>query len=636
MVKKGQTQWQVAAMQVIESSLKIKVTVKLRSLILALFFLNYGFFGFGLPWNSDSFSGLFNMTRITAFVLTVIASLLIIEWNQSRKIEFIEISLIQLILALSLTASALLIRESLYLTYMSGDELAYLSNSIHHTLKLASMLGNLGQGNASGDFIEMLTLQKMSGLGLIILAFCSTWIYIFIKISKKYKFATLLITFIALRLINDYFFHFSFQYLNGYAIPLAPITGISSNDLPYRLTSTFVFFLVIIVGIGRINKLKAFVVVFTAFFFALLFDFFGNFILVLETTMYFACFGTVVLYRLIRKEQFSMTSTLWIATISVHFRPTNIIWVALCFTLLAATHRKDLKKMLEFLPQIALVAPFLIDSVFRTLLIVRGGVYSEADNQYFYPANEYQLMAMSFLQSFSIEEIVILVGLLIALLLREKTVLPVLLYALWVLALYIPLIPKSTLGQSKYIYELFIPVFLSLILILFQNISLSNWKSNILASAIVATSFFASFNNPNEEYVFKVEKSKIIQSPGYIIAPLAHKISMQSQNAISNEEYCVNPSPIYGDAYYLLRNETSFERERRREIEQFPIFPLDPADLVRKEGQPHCLIVDSMLIKHRYANLLAGWHRIYVSSDAKFDSVFEIWLKPKGGEGSGA
>jgi len=224
----------------------------------------------------------------------------------------------------------------------------------------------------------------------------------------------------------------------------------------------------------------------------------------------------------------------------------------------------------------------------------------------------------------------------ISLIFREKTWLPVLLYVVWVLVLYIPLIPKSTLGQSKYNYELVIPIFLFLVLILFQNISLNSWLSNALVLTIIAVSFLASINNAHEKYDFKLENFKIIQSRGYIAAPLAHKISMQTQKAISNEEYCFNPSPIYGDAYYLLRDETSFERERRREIEESLVFPPDPTDFIWENGQINCFIVDSTLIKQKYAKSLSRWHRIYTSSDPNFDSVFEVWLKPKGGEVSGA
>jgi hypothetical protein len=102
------------------------------------------------------------MARSIAFVLSAIISLLIIERGQKSNNKVIELSIIQVLLALSATVSALLIRESIYSTYISGDELAYLSNSSFHTQKLASMLGNIGSENTSSGFIGMLTLQKMS------------------------------------------------------------------------------------------------------------------------------------------------------------------------------------------------------------------------------------------------------------------------------------------------------------------------------------------------------------------------------------------------------------------------------------------------------------------------------------------
>ena len=620
----------------IKRTLEKKLTIKLGSLVLFLFLLDYGLFGFGLSWTAESFSGFFNKLRVTVFVVTIIVSLLVINRGLRESNKKIQISISQLILVTIVTASAFVARKAMYSTSISGDELAYLSNSSYHIIKITSLINGLGLSNTENSLFGSLPLQQLAFLGLIVLF--SGWLLIYrvLKIRAKFRIAALLLIFISLRLSNDYFFHFSFQYMSGYTIPFVPISAISSDDLVYRIINTFVFFLVVTVGLGSLSRLNQAARLLGASLALLLFDFFGNFIPILETTMFFVCFGTVVLYRLIYLDHFSVESTLWIAVISVHFRPTNIIWVTLCVSILLINHRKQVRKMIEYLPQIGLVAPFVVDSIFRSAVIARGNVYSEDDNQYFGAGNEYVLMARSILQSFSKLEILFFVVLFVVLIFRKNFRVPIFLYILLVLVIYIPMIPKSTVGQFKYNYELVIPLFFVMALLISRHFALSNLRSVLLVVSILTISFISNVNNPNEDFVFRMLNLKNVQSPGFIAAPSVQKMSLQSQQEITGEEYCFNPSPLYGDAYYLLRNETNFQREQRRKFESSLVYPPDSGDFLRINQQINCLVIDSEPTKQKYHKYTTGWHKIYTASDPNFNSVFEVWLKPRKGETGGS
>jgi hypothetical protein len=609
-----------------------QITIKLSSVVLFLFLINYGLLGFGLPWSLESFSGLFNQLRIVAFVLTAFFSIAIMSNGLKQNDKRIQVTGNQLILAMVATAISFFSRGAIYSTLLSGDELAYLTNSSFHSIKVGALISDkispLTQTSISGTF----SLQQLSLLGFLVIICCSILMLKLIKSNGETRAAIALTFFVLLRLINDYFFHFSFQHLSGYAISIAPISAVSSSDLVYRIVNTFLFFLVVIVGLGKLVRINQAERLLGAILFLLLFDFFGNFIPILETTMYFVCFGTVVLYRLIQKNQYSFESTLWIAAISVHFRPTNIIWVMLCLGISLITARKKLREILKYLPQIALVAPFIVDSIFRAMVIARGGIYAEADNQYFNTGNAYQITGRSLLQSFSLLEIVIFAGLFIALTISNKFRLPVLLYITLVLFLYIPMIPKSTVGQLKYNYELVLPILLAMVLVLSQTVSKGMAVSSFTVALIVPISIYSNVYNPNEEYVFKTFSSKIIQSPGYIAEPSIHKMSIQTQRAITGENYCFNPSPIYGDGYYLLRSETNFQRQQRRKLESSLVYPSNQAEFLEKNPIINCLIIDSALTKRKYDIYSAGWHRVYNAIDMDFHSVFEIWIKAtKGG-----
>ena len=626
-------QVQVVWKELISSGYKrltnVQISMKLGSAVLFLFLMDYGFLGFGLPWTLDSFSGKFNQLRIIAFVLTTFLSILLISHGLKQNDKKIQVSAAQIILAMVATASSLLARGAMYSTAVSGDELAYLSNSSFHSIKIGTLLAETSPPFTETSLSGSLSLQQLSFLGLIVII--TGWLLMFtlIKNSGKIRVAVVILTFISLRLINDYFFHFSFQHLSGYAISIAPISAISSNDLVYRIANTFVFFLVVSVGLGRLSRFNQAGRLLGAFLFLLLFDFFGNFVPSLETTMFFVCFGTVVLYRLIEKNQYNFDSTLWIAAISVHFRPTNIIWVLLCLGISLKTHRMQLRIILRYLPQIGLVALFVVDSIFRAIVVARGGIYAKTDNQYFTSGNDYQTMARSLQQSFSLLELLIFAALFTTLMFSNKFLLPVLLYVILVLLLYIPMIPESTVGHLKYNYELVLPIYFVMILLLSQREDQSRGKSSFIIGLILPISIYSNLNNPNEDYVFKTQSSQNIQSPGYITEPLAHKMSLQSQRAITGEKYCFNATPIYGDGYYLLRGETNFQREQRSEFEGLLVSLSDPVEFLERNREINCVIVDSALTKRKYDNYLTGWHKIYKASDTDFDSVFEIWIKPR-------
>lgn len=567
-----------------------------------------------------------------AFVLTALFSIVFIGQGLNQSDKKIHVSATQVILAMVATACSFLARGAMYSTSISGDELAYLSNSIFHSTKIGALFFEKSAPFTETSLSGSLSLQQLSFLGLLVII--TGWLLMFklIRNNAKVRVAIAFFIFISLRLLNDYFFGFSFQHLSGYVIPTAPISAVSSDDLVYRLSNTFLFFLVVSVGLGRLSSFNQAVRLFGTYLFLLLFDFFGNFVPSLETTMYFVCFGTVVLYRLIQKNQYDFDSTLWIAAISVHFRPTNIIWVILCLGISFKTNKMQIREILKYLPQIGLVAPFIVDSILRAILVARGGIYAETNNHYFTSGNDYQIMATSLQESFSLLELLIFSALFTIFTFYSRFRFPVLLYVILVLVSYIPMIPKSAVGHFKYNYELILPVIFVMILLLTQREVESRAKSNFILALIIPISIYSNLNNPNEDYVFKILPSHNIQSPGYINEPLAHKMSMQSQRAITGVNYCFNATPIYGDGYYLLRGETSFQREQRREFEESLLSSPDPVEFLEKNQEINCVVVDSSLTKRKYNNYLTSWHKIYMSSDADYDSIFEIWLKPRKGE----
>ena len=166
-------QVQVVWKELISSGYKrltnVQISMKLGSAVLFLFLMDYGFLGFGLPWTLDSFSGKFNQLRIIAFVLTTFLSILLISHGLKQNDKKIQVSAAQIILAMVATASSLLARGAMYSTAVSGDELAYLSNSSFHSIKIGTLLAETSPPFTETSLSGSLSLQQLSFLGLIVI-----------------------------------------------------------------------------------------------------------------------------------------------------------------------------------------------------------------------------------------------------------------------------------------------------------------------------------------------------------------------------------------------------------------------------------------------------------------------------------
>ena len=162
----------------------IQTSIKLSSVVLFLFLINYGLLGFGLPWSLESFSGLFNQLRIAAFVLTAFVSFAIISNGLKQNDKRIQVTANQFILAMVATTISFLSRGAIYSTSLNGDELAYLANSSFHSIKVGALISDkispLTQTSVSGMF----SLQQLSLLGFLVIICCLTLMLRLIKSNR--------------------------------------------------------------------------------------------------------------------------------------------------------------------------------------------------------------------------------------------------------------------------------------------------------------------------------------------------------------------------------------------------------------------------------------------------------------------
>jgi hypothetical protein len=283
---------------------------------LVTLFIVYGFYGYT---TADTLSNNFFGFNYLSIVLICVFTLLIFGVRNKSKdyYTYINVDSKNIVITIIFFLVNLTINQDYLAIPLSGDELAYSSQSMTHAIKIIEELSNLFSSFDNLGVNRVIRFINFGEMSLLILA-----MVIFVKIKNRFiKFFT--ITFVTLLLRSIYSF-FGGQSGANSPLPALPYQLFSSlfgiSDLGFRVAS--ILFLSIFQGIAwkiiyeknRINDSIIFLAILS------IVPIFRIFFLSIEISIWAFYFTTLILLLLSKNTLLLRTNILYFAAIFTYFR----------------------------------------------------------------------------------------------------------------------------------------------------------------------------------------------------------------------------------------------------------------------------------------------------------------------------
>lgn len=608
--------------------MKISSELKLDNLSLLrfLFILCYGYYDFGMPISFKDLSFL-NFLHISVFLIALIVSTYFIFRKNTKTLQNLSVQIRTVPVWIMITLAFVFINWNVFNTFLTGDELAYTGNSWNHVLVISDRLYN------SGIIIDKLNIEAKSLIQVLNIMILLALIFTAKKVYQVTQGGMWLIALAVLgllKLLNYHVFHFSFQYLGGYTIPINLASVFSPTDLVIRIVNFSFFIFIILIGIHKKDKTNHALI--ASLCLLLCTATLGNSLQAIDTTIFYIAFGTVVLFRLLKPNDYELEQTIQIAAIGVFFRPANLIWVILCLVVQAKINKKGIFSKNNTVSFMALI-PFLVEIFFRVIKSFRNSdIVSDISSIYYPEAGRIFAFIMSINDATDTSFLLVVLISIIALVLSRTTLYLFLVYMMLIFTLYIYMIPNGIVGHNKYPIEVLSPLAIVLFSVLLQKLSDKLGENKFwYFSAISVISIFLlylSFNFTTKN--FFTYDSKYSQRETFISYPLEVRMSLSEIQKISNSSNCVNPGVTYGKPYYVLRGESFKNLKKFHEFRQSFSDP-EQFEFLFGSKDFGCVLIDLISDRERVERLLldSGYRLKTSLRGDKFQTRFDLYIKER-------
>lgn len=294
----------------------IKIQISLVDLALVTLFVVYGFYGYTTAGTlSNNFLG-FNLLNI---VLMCVFTLLIFGVRNKSEdyYTYINVDSKNIVIIIIFFLVNLTINQDYLTIPLSGDELAYSSQSMTHAIKIIEELSNLFSSLDNFGVNRVIGFINFIEMSLLFLA-----LVMFVKIKNRFiKFFTITLVTLLFRSIYSFF---GGQSGPNSPLPALPYQLFSSifgiSDLGFRVAS--ILFLSIFQGIAwkiiyekhRINDTIIFLSILS------IVPIFRIFYLSIEISIWAFYFTTIILLLLSKNTLLFRTNILYLAAIFTYFR----------------------------------------------------------------------------------------------------------------------------------------------------------------------------------------------------------------------------------------------------------------------------------------------------------------------------
>jgi hypothetical protein len=597
-------------------------SINVKTLVIGMMIINYGLFGYGLNLNKQNLGSISVGTRTVFYnLLLIVSTYLLIKKTHNAAIK-IKIDLRIIIFAVSATLIAVLSNFQIYQTYLNGDELAYVSNSWFHSAKVIADFSK----TESGILLDSQMLDLLKIPIVLMLAVLTIFIILTKKTSNRVQASLTVISVVILQQLNNHYFNFNFQYLSGYTFAPLITSTLFPNDFAMRVGNTAFFYLLISMGLFRRKSRKQDLAWMISILVMLSIPAFSNFIPVVDTVSYFVSFGFIILFRTLNAGNYDIRVTLWIACISIFFRPANIVWLILVLLCIHFKEKKYLKDIDSYVP-ILLVVPFIADIAMQKLTLLYYGIASgNSQSGGSLDLDSYKNYFISIYKAYDQVTFTLLLISLILFLCFKVTRYILFVYVALLLFTYVPLIPNGISGHYKYAFETTLPLIVTSLSILIKSI-LKHWfriQSYFGIAILICVISFGWIQQNRQIFADETISSKG-QLQNFYGYPLENRLNLRDLSRFVTSRECRNTGSIYGDSYFYLRGEKISETLARKEKSSGYEFSEDNLNPTRDDN---CLIVDSMINKSEYTSRLSetGWLRVYLITGEKFGSTSEIWI----------
>ncbi len=593
------------------------------SMLRFLFILCYGYFDFGIPISLKNMS-LLNFLHSSSYLIALSVSAYFVFRKSTITLKPLTVQMRSVSVWLVITVSFVSINWYNFNTYLTGDELAYAGNSWNHVLAISDRLYD------SEILINNLNIETKSLIQIF-----NIFILLAIVISARRahqavnggRWLLVLILVGLLKLLNNQVFHFSFQYLGGYTIPINLASVLSPTDIVIRIVNFSFFVLIILIGTYKDNKINQALVASLILFLST--TTLGNSLQAIDTTIFYIAFGTTILFRLLRHNDYALEQTIQIAAIGVFFRPANLIWVFLCFMIQARINKKSLFSKSNSVSFMALI-PFLVEVFFRVVKNFRNAdIVPDVSSIYYPEAGRVFAFLLSITDSTDTLFLLAALFSIVALLMSRRALILFFVYTILIFTLYIYMVPNGIIGQYKYPIEVLSPLAIVLMSIVLQKVFDKFGEKNRLwgfsvISVMIVLFLFLNVNSGAKS--FSSYDSKYSQRETYISYPLEVRMSMSEAQKLSNEKVCVNPGATYGKPYYVLRGETfrnlkDFHQARQKfsDPEQF--------QYLFRSKDVGCVLIDLITDRRSVEKLLANsGYKLRISLQGeKLQTQFDLY-----------
>ena len=597
-------------------------SLRASNVALFLFCINYGLFGFGLSLNTANLSSISVGSRTVIFNLVLIVCLYFLVSHAQTSDPIIRVKLSTIGISISATIIAIISSFPIYKTFLTGDELAYTSNSWLHATKIIELFQTFIV-EPKGDWLDNYSIIEYLRIPILVSVFLiAIYSRIYRETSRRNQIISIFVIFIMFRNLNDYFFHFSFQYLSGYTFPVLFASILHPTDFAIRISNALFFFLILSLGLQN-SKREIHKYIWIAPIILMLFlDSFSHFLPFIDTVTFYLAFGCVVLFRLANFDLYNFQATLWISCFAIFFRPANAVWLIL--TLFVAYSRKYPRlKSIETLKPLLLVAPFAVDALLQkfTKFFLGQGSDSAKGSE-----NSYIVFFKSIYTANDKFTFLVLIVISLGLVLSRNLRAILIVYFVLILVVYIPFIPEGAVGLNKYPIESTLPIVFLGLCKSFQQLRLSSRSSRTIGYLVI------SINLMLGHFIFpsKVSADKEIDKTGQISTfigyPLENRLTLAELNMIAPGYGCMNPGTLYGDSYFFLRGESfsNFELRHGNQLKSSSIYENDFNLLTKKYN---CLVIDQFQNKAQLTSFLVNndWKRIYFKKGKRFETSSEVW-----------
>jgi hypothetical protein len=592
-----------------------------------LFIFCYGYFDFGIPVSLNS-QGILNFLHLLTYLLSLAISCYFLFRNSLPTPTAIRIRYRTISLGISIISVFVMINWRNFNTYLTGDELAYTGNSWNHVLATGNQIYELAPFLLDSRIEARFVVQAMNIIVLLVLLLVYKK---FLQILRENIWLLALATISILKLINFTLFHFSFQYLSGYTIPINLASVFSPTDLAIRIVYFSFFILILIFGTSRKGKTDKALIV--ALIIALSTSTLSNSLQSIDTTIFYIAFGTVALFRLLNYHQYDIQQTIQIAAIGVFFRPANLIWVILSVVVQLQISRRALFSQKNLMSLVALT-PFLSEVFFRTIKALRNPELGAAPSSVYYPeAGRVFAFLRSILDATDLTFLLLALFSGVALLLSRHLLLLSVVYFILIFTVYIQMIPHGIVGQNKYPIEVFSPFVIVSLFSLLQKMFIKFEGQKLLSLSIICfvCMFFLVLNINSKDKDFSRYDTIYSQRATYISYPLEVRLNLAEVFTLSGQKNCINPGTIYGKPYYVLRGESFVNlmelQEIRERVSDKEIFK----NLI-KSGELSCVMIDSISDREGVVKLLldSGYKLAISLSGERLKTRLDVYAKVEG------